>query len=137
MNKNKNTEPVLGLGDPVSENFTGQAWLRMLSAQPGSDCQIYNVTFAPSARNDWHTHSAGQILLCTEGVGYYQEKDRPAERLEAGSVVHIPAGAVHWHGAAPGNRFTHIGITPRVSENRVEWIGEVTDNEYNQALSNN
>lgn len=134
---NKNTEPVLGLGEPVSENFTGQAWLRMLSAQSEYDCQIYNVTFAPSARNDWHTHSAGQILLCTEGVGYYQEKDRPAERLEAGRVVHIPAGAVHWHGAAPDSRFTHIGITPRVSENRVKWIGEVTDNEYNQALSNN
>lgn len=127
------TEPILGLGEPVSGNFTGEAWLRMLSAQPELDCSIYNVTFAPSARNYWHIHSVGQILLCTEGVGYYQEKDKPAQRLELGTVVHIPAGAVHWHGAAPDSRFTHIGITPRVGENKVEWLGEVTDKEYGQA----
>ena len=42
------TEPVFGLGAPVSDNFTGEAWLRMLSTEPGYDCQIYNVTFALS-----------------------------------------------------------------------------------------
>lgn len=130
----KQNEPVLGLGEPVSDNFTGEAWLRMLSTEAESDCSIYNVTFAPSARNYWHKHSAGQILLCTEGVGYYQEQGKSAQRLESGTVVHIPTGAVHWHGAAPDSRFTHIGITPRVSENQVEWIGAVTDQEYNQAV---
>lgn len=129
-------DPILGLGDPVSENFTGEAWLTMLSAQPEYDCQIYNVTFAPSTRNYWHKHSAGQILLCTEGVGYYQQKDNPAERLEQGTIVNIPAEVVHWHGAAPDSRFTHIGITPKVSENRVEWIGEVTDDQYKRAVDN-
>lgn len=86
------THPVLGLGEPVTENFTGEAWLRMLSAQPETyDCTIYNVTFAPSTRNYWHTHSEGQILICTEGTGYYQETGKPAQRLESGVVVHIPA----------------------------------------------
>lgn len=125
------TEPVLGLGEPVSDNFTGTAWLKMLSAQPETyDCTIYNVTFAPSTRNYWHRHSEGQILICTEGVGYYQEKDSFAQRLEPGAVVHIPAGVVHWHGAAPDLRFTHIGITPKAGQNKVEWMGEVTDAEY-------
>ena len=131
------TEPVLGLGELVTENydFTGQAWLRMLSTQIETyDCMVYNVTFAPAARNFWHKHSEGQILICTEGVGYYQEKDKPAERLESGTIVHIPAGAIHWHGAAPDSRFTHIGITPKASINNVEWITEVTDQEYNQAV---
>ena len=125
-------EPVLGLGDPISENFTGEAWLRMLSVQPGYDCSVYNVTFAPGTRNYWHTHSVGQILLCTEGTGYYQEKGKAAQLLHVGDVVHIPAGTAHWHGAAPDSRFTHIGITPKVSENKVEWLGEVTDEEYKQ-----
>lgn len=133
-NMKEKTEPVLGLGEVVTENFTGKAWLRMLSAQPEtSDCTIYNVTFAPSTRNHWHTHSEGQILICTEGIGYYQEKDKPALRLESGMVVHIPAGVVHWHGATPYHQFTHIGITPKATQNRVEWIGEVTDEEYIQA----
>lgn len=130
-----NNQPVLGLGEPIADNFTGEAWLRMLSIQPDVyDCTIYNVTFAPSTRNYWHTHSEGQILICTEGVGYYQETEKPARRLESGVVVHIPAGAVHWHGAAPDSRFTHIGITPKASRNNVEWFGEVTDEEYSKAI---
>ena len=114
------TEPVFGLGVPVSDNFTGEAWLRTLSAEPGYDCQIYNVTFAPSTRNYWHRHAVGQILLCTEGIGFYQEQGAPAR-------------TIHWHGAAPDSRFTHIGITPEASRNQVEWLGEVTDEEYNRA----
>lgn len=129
-------EPVLGLGAPISDNFTGEAWLRMLSAEVEYDCSIYNVTFAPGTRNYWHTHSVGQILLCTEGVGYYQEKEKVARKLHTGDVVHIPADTPHWHGAAPDSRFTHIGITPKASENKVEWLGEVTDEEYKQATDN-
>lgn len=83
------TEPVFGLGVPVSDNFTGEAWLRTLSAEPGYDCQIYNVTFAPSTRNYWHRHAVGQILLCTEGIGFYQEQGAPARRLIPGDVVNI------------------------------------------------
>lgn len=130
-----NNQPVLGLGEPVADNFTGEAWLRMLSAQPDVyDCTIYNVTFALSTRNYWHTHSEGQILICTEGVGWYQERAKPAHRLESGAVVHIPAGVAHWHGAAADSRFTHIGITPKASRNGVEWLGEVTDEEYSKAI---
>jgi quercetin dioxygenase-like cupin family protein len=127
------TESVFGLGVPVSDNFTGEAWLRTLSAEPGYDCQIYNVTFAPSTRNYWHRHAVGQILLCTEGIGFYQEQGAPARRLIPGDVVNIPAGTIHWHGAAPDSCFTHIGITPEASRNQVEWLGEVTDEEYNRA----
>lgn len=134
-NMKEQTEPVIGLGEVVTENFTGKAWLRMLSSRSEIyDCTIYNVTFAPSTRNYWHTHSEGQILICTEGVGYYQEKDKPILRLESGIVVHIPVGVIHWHGAAPDSRFTHIGITPKASKNIVKWIAEVTDEEYLKAV---
>ncbi len=131
----KKTEPVLGLGTPVTANFTGEAWLQYLSGQPEYECNVYNVTFAPGTRNYWHSHTIGQILLCTEGIGYYQEKGKPARSLQPGDVVNIPANTIHWHGAAPDSRFTHIGITPRVSENNTEWMGEVTDEEYSEAIS--
>ena len=136
-NMEEKKEPVLGLGEIVTENFTGEAWLRMLSTDTVTyDCMVYNVTFAPTTRNFWHSHSEGQILICTEGHGYYQEKGSAAQPLESGTVVHIPAGAIHWHGAAPDSRFTHIGITPKASQNRVDWISEVTNEEYNQAANN-
>lgn len=126
----KNKEPLFGLGEPVTANFTGAAWLNMLSVRPGYDCNVYNVTFAPGTRNDWHLHAVGQILLCTEGEGWYQEKGEPARRLRPGDVVNIPARTMHWHGATAKSRFTHVGITPKASENTVEWGDWVTDREY-------
>lgn len=127
-------EPLMGLGERIEgENFTGDAWLKTLSAEESFDARVYNVTFAPSVRNSWHSHSVGQILLCTEGVGYYQQKGEPARRLQAGDVVNIPADVIHWHGAAPDSRFTHIGITPKAGENSSQWFAAVTDKEYAEA----
>lgn len=129
----ENKEPLFGLGEAISANFTGEAWLQQMSSVKEYDCNIYNVTFAPGTRNNWHSHAIGQILLCTEGVGYYQEKGKPAQRLVPGDIVNIPANTMHWHGAAPDSRFTHIGITPKVSENSADWGGPVTDEEYSEA----
>lgn len=138
-NKMKNevvtsNEPLFGLGESISANFTGEAWLQPLSSVDEYDCSLYNVTFAPGTRNNWHSHAVGQILLCTEGIGYYQEEGKAARRLVPGSVVNIPANTLHWHGAAPDSRFTHIGITPKVGENSAEWGDPVTDEEYNVAV---
>ena len=133
--KSESNEPVMGLGNKIEGvNFTGDAWLNTLSAESNYDCQVYNVTFAPTVRNSWHSHAVGQILLCTEGVGYYQERGKPAQRLEVGAVVNIPANVEHWHGAAPDSQFTHIGITPKVSENSAEWLEPVSDEEYMKAV---
>lgn len=129
--KTESKEPVLGLGSPITSNFTGEAWLKRLSSVPEYNCDVYNVTFAPGTRNNWHAHAVGQILLCTEGEGWYQEKDKPAQRLQTGDVVNIPANTMHWHRATAKSRFTHIGITPKVGENTAEWGNPVTDEEYN------
>lgn len=108
--------PMFGLGNQIGQNFTGRAWLNNLSVLPTNDCNVYNVTFDPGVRNSWHSHAVGQILLCTDGIGYYQEKGGEARRLGPGDVVNIPADVEHWHGATPDSRFSHIGITPKVGE---------------------
>ena len=117
--------------------FTGDAWVTQLLPEHGAeyDAAAYNVVFAPRTRNHWHSHSVGQILLCTAGVGYYQEKGKPARRLVAGDVVEIPADTEHWHGAAPDSFFSHIGITPKVGENKHTWGAPVTDEEYDAATA--
>ena len=133
--KNENYVSIMGLGNKIEgSNFSGDAWLNTLSAIDDYDCKVYNVTFAPTVRNNWHSHSIGQILLCTEGVGYYQERGKPAQRLEIGAVVNIPANVEHWHGAAPDSEFTHIGITPKVKENSAIWLEPVIDEEYMKAV---
>ena len=115
--------------------FTGDAWVQQLLPEHGADYDTaaYNVTFAPGTRNHWHSHTVGQILLCTAGTGYYQEKGKPARKLRPGDTVEIPANVVHWHGAAPDSFFSHIGITPKVAENGHTWLSPVTDAEYAEA----
>lgn len=122
-------------GGKASENFTGTAYVKMLVPDKKGvyNCQVYDVFFEPGGRNDWHTHEGGQLLLCTDGIGYYQEKGKAARRLEKGDVVEIPPHVEHWHGAAPNSAFSHIGISPNTQKGGTQWIVRVTDTEYNEA----
>ena len=63
--------------------------------------QVGNVTFEPGARTNWHYHPGGQILLATDGVGYYQEKGSPKRFFRKGDVIKCPPNITHWHGAGP------------------------------------
>jgi len=119
------------------EIFTNTSWVQMLHTDKGGefDTQVYNVTFEPSARTYWHSHPGGQILLITEGSGYYQEKGQPAQRLKPGDVVPIPPHVVHWHGAAPESQFVHIGMSTQVHLGPAKWHGPVTDEQYRAATA--
>jgi len=115
-----------------ADYFTGEAWVQMLLANDAAlHCQIGNVTFEAGARNNWHTHPGGQILIVTSGKGYYQEKGKPIQLIRAGETIAIPPAVVHWHGAAADSAMTHIAINPNTQTGIVEWLGRVTDEEYN------
>ncbi len=128
-----NLPDVFPKGKEIPANFTGKAYLAMLIVNKECDIAVYNVTFDPRTRTYWHKHNVGQLLLCTTGTGYYQERGKAAQILNPGDVIEIPANIEHWHGAAPDTGFAHIGMTPKMSENNVTWIGPVTDAEYNAA----
>ncbi|MBV9469814.1 MAG: cupin domain-containing protein [Abitibacteriaceae bacterium] len=114
-----------------ADYFTGTAWVKVLVPQDETGSySIGNVVFEPGCRNNWHTHAAGQILLVTDGRGYYQERGEPARPLTRGDVVVIPSGVEHWHGAAQDSSLTHIAITNNSASGNVEWLSPVTDEEY-------
>ena len=132
MNTTENQNTIFPKGEraPV-DYFTGTVWLKMLVPNdPNLNCQIGNVIFEPGARNNWHTHTGGQILIATDGIGYYQEKGKPIQLLRKGDVVNIPPDIVHWHGASPDSKFTHIAINPNTKKGIVVWLERVTDEEY-------
>lgn len=133
-----NESTVFPRGDQGPKDyFTNTTWVNMLHTDKDGvfDTQVYDVVFEPSARTYWHSHPGGQILLITKGIGYYQEKGKPARLLKPGDVVAIPPDVVHWHGAAPKSQFTHIGMSTKVHEGPAKWCGPVTDEEYNKATS--
>lgn len=123
---------VFPLGDEIkNENFSGRAWLYMLSERDKTfNCPIGNVTFEPGCRNRWHKHPGGQILLCTSGQGYYQEKGKAIRLLKEGDTVHIAPMLEHWHGASPNSWFSHLSIETNTTAGNVEWLNAVSETEY-------
>ncbi len=119
---------VFPKGDLISsDNFIGDAYLQMLvMPTDGNGTAIANVTFAPGARNNWHSHEIGQFLLVTGGKGFYQEDSKPARLLSPGDVVNIPSHVRHWHGAAPDSWFIHIAI----SQGEAQWFEPLDDGQY-------
>ncbi|WP_229376053.1 carboxymuconolactone decarboxylase family protein [Fibrella aquatilis] len=113
-------------------HFTGAAWVRMLvPADSAFNVPVGQVTFEPGARTYWHTHAGGQVLLATDGVGYYQEKGKPVQVLRKGDAVKCPPNVPHWHGASPQSGFTQVAITPNTATGRTTWLQQVTEAEYN------
>ena len=125
-------------GNKVSTDyFTGTAWLNVLVLQDETGSySVGNVVFEPGCRNNWHKHPTGQILLVTDGKGYYQEKGKAARPLAQGDVVVIPSQVEHWHGATADSSLTHIVITNNSAKGPVEWLARVTDEEYQGVKSN-
>ena len=117
-------------------NFTGDVRIeRLFEAVEPSHSSGGLVTFAPGARTAWHSHPGGQILIVTSGTGRVQLSGHPIEEIRTGDVVQIPAGAKHWHGAAPHASMTHLGITEPRNGAAVQWMEKVSDDEYNRVLS--
>lgn len=117
----------------TNDNFQGEVWVKSLAdADSLNETAVGNVTFAAGARSNWHSHPAGQILLVTDGVGYYQEKGQAKKTLRKGDVVKCPPNVPHWHGASRDSAFVQVAITGR-QKGATVWLQPVTDQEYHAA----
>ncbi|UOQ52213.1 (R)-mandelonitrile lyase [Hymenobacter cellulosivorans] len=125
--------PVFPKGERApAQNFTGEVYVYpLVKDEPTFNCVSSSVTFTPGARSNWHTHPAGQILMVTDGVGYYQEKGQPIRLLRRGDVVKAQPGVEHWHGASPQQALSHIALNVNTEKGVVSWGRAVTDQEYN------
>ena len=127
-----------GQGEPntaFAQYFTGVSYIKSLTG-PKETVFIANVTFEPGCRNNWHIHRAksggGQILVCVDGEGWYQEDGKPARSLKPGDVVAIPAGVKHWHGAKAGCWFSHLAVECPGEDTSSQWLEPVTDADYDK-----
>ena len=109
-----------------AQYFIGHSYI----APMGGD--MVNVTFEPGCRNNWHIHHGMvQVLVCVYGRGWYQEWGKPAVPLTEGTVIAIPEGVKHWHGAAKGSWMQHLTYHTDVQpHNSTEWLEAVDDEWY-------
>ena len=125
----------IGEPNPYGDYFVGQSYLAPVSTE---QIPIYNVTFEPSCRNNWHIHHAksggGQMLICIGGRGWYQEWGKEARELNAGDIVNIPADVKHWHGAAKDSWFAHLAVEIPGEDGSTEWCEAVSGEEYSKLV---
>ena len=126
------TNEIFPKGNPLpKEWFVGNAFITPLIAKDNNnDFSAGSVTFEPGARTNWHTHPKGQVLIVTEGNGFYQEKGKPARPIKKGDVVNIPENIEHWHGASSTSKMVHIAITNFKDNVQVTWLRPVSEEEY-------
>lgn len=132
-------EMIFPIGAPntaYAKYFTGNSYLAQIS---DSQIPFANVTFEPGCRNNWHIHKAtkggGQMLVGVAGRGWYQEDGKPAQEILPGTVIHIPAGVKHWHGAALDSWFAHLAFETPGENSSNEWLEPVSDEQYNKTIT--
>ena len=122
----------IGEENPYGQFFVGQSYLAPVST---AQVPVFNVTFEPGCRNNWHIHHAasggGQMLICVGGRGWYQEWGKEPVEMTPGTVVNIPAEVKHWHGAAGDSWFSHLAIEVAGEETSNEWLEPVSEEAYN------
>lgn len=123
--------PIGQPNDGFAQYFIGQSYLAPVST---SQVGVFNVTFEPGCRNNWHIHQAekggGQILVCVAGRGYYQEWGKEPVEMHPGDCINIPAGVKHWHGAAPDSWFSHLAVEVPGENTSNQWLEPVDDSQY-------
>lgn len=127
-------EMIFPIGEPntaFAKYFTGNSYLAPVSLE---QVKVFNVTFEPACRNNWHIHRAteggGQMLIGVAGCGWYQEEGKEPVKILPGTVVHIPANVKHWHGAASDSWFAHLAFELDGKDTSNEWLEPVTDELY-------
>ena len=123
----------IGEPNPYGKFFVGQSYLAPVSTE---QIPMFNVTFEPGCRNNWHIHKAssggGQMLICVGGRGYYQEWGKEAVEMTPGTIINIPVGVKHWHGAAPDSWFSHLAAEIPGEDGGTEWLEAVSYEDYNK-----
>ena len=131
LHQNSMVFPIGAPNDGFAQYFSGQSYLAPVSTE---QVKIFNVTFEPGCRNNWHIHEAdkggGQILICVAGRGYYQEWGKEPQELHPGDVINIMPGVKHWHGAAPDSWFSHLAVEVPGENCRSQWCEPVSEEEY-------
>ena len=130
---------IFGQGEPnvnFAQYFVGNSYLKPLTDPKQTSVFMANVTFEPGCRNNWHIHHStnggGQILICVDGEGWYQEEGKEPVSLKPGMVITIPANVKHWHGAKKDSWFSHIAVEVPGTDTSNEWCEKVTNEEYNK-----
>ncbi len=91
--------------------FRGKVSIQRIIGESEDELRVIVVNFSPCGVNVFHTHTFDQILYVTEGTGIVATENKEVT-VTPGTIIFIPAGEKHWHGATKDTAFSHIAIMP-------------------------
>ncbi len=97
--------------ESTSEIFRGKVSVQRIIGESEDELRVIVVNFSPGGVNVFHTHTFAQILYVTEGTGIVATENEETT-VTPGTIIFIPAGESHWHGATRETAFSHIAIMP-------------------------
>ena len=106
-----NTDEVIADDATANPIFRGEVSIQTIIGKSNDEFRVTVVNFSPGAVNIFHTHTFDQVLYVTEGKGIVATETKEAV-VTPGTVIYIPAGEKHWHGATGDSAFSHVAIMP-------------------------
>lgn len=90
---------------------------------------IASASFPANKKLAWHYHPGGQVLIITDGIGFYQERGKPKQIVNKGEVIKCMPNVQHWHGASTDNGVSYIAVYS-TKKGVTVWLEPVSDNDY-------
>jgi quercetin dioxygenase-like cupin family protein len=83
--------------------------------------EVVAVFFDAGARNRPHTHTTDQLLYFVEGSGFVHVAGAEEQHAGPGTMMVVPAGVVHMHGATAKEPIVHIAMRPAGAGSRWDF----------------
>lgn len=110
---------------PNPEDFTGRVRMQNFGAAGGtSELDYLAVYFDAGAHTRPHTHSTDQVLCFIRGTGFLWIAGEERRPMEKDSVVVVPAGVLHMHGANDDQPICHLAVR---APGPTDWSPPVPD----------
>jgi quercetin dioxygenase-like cupin family protein len=115
----------LAAAPPEPQNFTGRVGMQNFAAAGGTDeLEYLAVYFDAGAHTRPHTHETDQVLCFVRGSGFVWIAGEERRLAEQRSVVVVPAGVVHMHGATDAEPVCHLAVR---APGPTDWSPAVPD----------
>ena len=118
---------------PEPQNFTGRVRMQSLHQAAGmTKLELLAVHFDAGAHTRPHTHPSEQVLHVVNGNGFVWIAGEERRRIPEGSIVVIPGGVVHMHGATQEEPICHIAF--RAADGPTDWAPADVPEDWQQYL---
>ena len=118
---------------PEPQNFTGRVACRTWPRKAApTKLELLAVHFDAGAHTRPHTHPSEQVLSSSRGNGFVWFPGEERQRVAEGSIVVVPAGVVHMHGATEDEPICHIAL--RAADGPTDWAPADVPDDWRQLL---